>query len=1161
MKKHAQSLAVVLLAAALLLVPGLAVLPPVPAKAASAAAPRAPDFFWQNPLPQGNALQDVSAADARTAWAVGDTGTILMTADAGASWRAQDVSTTSSLHGVSAIDAHTAWVCGEDNVVLRTTDGGRNWASVLPDIQGDFYSVSALNGQVAWIAGNNQGIALIQKTTDGGQTWADQSPLDYGINDISAVDAGVVWAVTWRGTFYSSTDGGDSWNQADSPVGSIHNRVQAFSATRAYAVTDYGYFVKTTDGVNFTATEVTPGRNLKSLTFSSPQTGWVVGDDGYIGVTNDGGAGWAVQASGITDVLLGIGRCETGQLFACGSSGQLLRAELPAGPWTRLGSGDTDDLHGMTSAGDRTAWACGLDGTILHTADGGASWVPQNSGVSTLINVIDASSTEVAWACGDEGALVRTNDGGGSWHRVDPGPLKGVNAYSVSCLGWDSAWVSGGNGIVMKTSDGGASWERFDQGSRGTLIVNAVDARTAYCVRQADDIITQTVDGGATWIRRRLVFTGHSVSLNNLCVVDEKTAYATAWVVETGMLGDFGMVFKTGDGGATWRATMKTHAPLLLLDVSSRDGINVWATGLFGLTYRSTDGGATWLEQEFIQNDAFFYAAEAVDGQAAWLAGAGGYIVRTTAPQLYSVSPSNGANTGVVDIGDVAGSGFQPGMRLELVRGDRRIEATQVDVGSPYRASCRFDLSGASEGEWDVVATNNNGLSEKLAGGFHVSSRKTWYLAEGSTGLGHLGSFETWVLIQNPGDSPASAKLTYLTPGGKREGPDVVLPPGSRSTVNVADTLPDCWEVSTVVESDVPVVVERAMYWDTPSAYRESAGGSIGTPFASSSWYLAEGSTGFDERGRFDTYITVANPQDAESEVTVTFMTPEGAVAGPTASVGPGTRWTVNAADWVPGRWSVATRVAATVPVVAERSVYWNEAGRARVAAHNSIGAAHPSRRWFLPEGSTGAATNGGFETWIVVQNPGDHRATAALSYQTPSGTVPGPTLSLGPGSRQSVNVADTVPNEYSVSTGIFSNNPVVAERSTYFNTMTTYRQLGQSSLGADAPAVEWNLAEGSTGGDAAGAFETWVLVQNPGDAEARVVLTYMTPEGEKAGPVVMVGAGSRVSVNVAETVAGNWNVSTKVTSSVPVVAEAAVYWNAAGTPKQCAHSSIGYPF
>ncbi|MBK5093542.1 MAG: hypothetical protein JJE48_08510, partial [Actinobacteria bacterium] len=86
----------------------------------------------------------------------------------------------------------------------------------------------------------------------------------------------------------------------------------------------------------------------------------------------------------------------------------------------------------------------------------------------------------------------------------------------------------------------------------------------------------------------------------------------------------------------------------------------------------------------------------------------------------------------------------------------------------------------------------------------------------------------------------------------------------------------------------------------------------------------------------------------------------------------------------------------------------------------------------------------------------------------------------------------------------------------------------------------QWYLAEGSTGGD----FETWVLIQNPGDEAANVEITYMTDSGEIQGPEFSLGAGRRESIYVADTVPGTWEVSTKVESSVPVVAERAVYWN-----------------
>src|ERR1043166_5195450 len=43
-------------------------------------------WFWQNPLPQGNDLFNVAAIDGQHALAIGASGTILQTTDAGTTW-------------------------------------------------------------------------------------------------------------------------------------------------------------------------------------------------------------------------------------------------------------------------------------------------------------------------------------------------------------------------------------------------------------------------------------------------------------------------------------------------------------------------------------------------------------------------------------------------------------------------------------------------------------------------------------------------------------------------------------------------------------------------------------------------------------------------------------------------------------------------------------------------------------------------------------------------------------------------------------------------------------------------------------------------------------------------------------------------------------------
>ena len=97
-----------------------------------------------------------------------------------------------------------------------------------------------------------------------------------------------------------------------------------------------------------------------------------------------------------------------------------------------------------------------------------------------------------------------------------------------------------------------------------------------------------------------------------------------------------------------------------------------------------------------------------------------------------------------------------------------------------------------------------------------------WYLAEGSTG----GGMETFVLIQNPEIVDAVVDVTFQTGSGPvvpaaLQG--LVIPAGSRFTINVGDYVPDEFDVSThVVAIGGEVVCERAMYgggrtWGTDS--------------------------------------------------------------------------------------------------------------------------------------------------------------------------------------------------------------------------------------------------------------------------------------------------------------------------------------------------------
>ncbi len=155
----------------------------------------------------------------------------------------------------------------------------------------------------------------------------------------------------------------------------------------------------------------------------------------------------------------------------------------------------------------------------------------------------------------------------------------------------------------------------------------------------------------------------------------------------------------------------------------------------------------------------------------------------------------------------------------------------------------------------------------------------------------------------------------------------------------------------------------------------------------------------------------------------------------------------------------------------------------------------------------------------------------------TPGGIVPGPTAVLGPGSRKSFDVAQTVPGAWQVSTRVDSNKPVVAERAMYGND----RAWGTDSIGASSPQTDWFLAEGST----APGFETWILVQNPQSVDVGVEITYSTEAGTFPVVWATMASNSRMSFDVSQVVGRKWDVATTVHAALPVIAERAMYGDA----------------
>jgi len=496
-------------------------------------------------------------------------------------------------------------------------------------------------------------------------------------------------------------------------------------------------------------------------------------------------------------------------------------------------------------------------------------------------------------------------------------------------------------------------------------------------------------------------------------------------------------------------------------------------------------------------------------------------------PTITRVSPPSGPSEGGTAI-TITGTHFTPGTTV-LVDGKTAlnsivIDSTTVTAVVPDHPSGPVDVT--------VTAPWPGGGTAVLDHGFRYEAQPfVTYLAEGATG----SFFTTDIILANPHTQPMTATLRLL----REDGGAVVehaetLAPTSVKRVRVNDIpgLPET-AVSTVItnSSDLPLIAERSMFWDG-GYYGGHTEVAVSVP--SAKWYFAEGSQGF-----FDTFVSLANPNTSVVSVTIAFLLEAGAPVVKTYTVAPSSRLTVHAGaiSELHGT-SFGIVVEADAPIVAERGMYF---GSPRFnGGHQSVGVRAPSSTWFHAEGATGEF----FDNYILVSNPNDVGGTVAFRFVLDDGTTITKVKPIGPNARLTVNVESQDPRlaNAAVSTVVTCDVPVISERAMYWPGPFNEWYEAHNSFGIAETGIKWGLAEGRVGGDRA--FETYILLANPGTIDGAVTATFLKPDGTTVTKNYLVRAGSRFNIHVNSMVPElvDTYFGTVITSTVPVAVERAMY-------------------
>ncbi|MEZ0309021.1 MAG: YCF48-related protein [Ramlibacter sp.] len=199
-----------------------------------------------------------------------DKGKLMQSSDGGRNWSSAPVPAgMGSVRDLQFMDGQRGWAVTAQGQLFGTTDGGASW-TLRPDVPGQKIQMVQFHDEKAGLAWVNDGLReSMWRTADGGTTWQLTSlngRATTGVGKILFLDASNVWMVgTGHEGVWRSRDGGKFWDAVTVPVatGSATNTI--------------GFY---------------------DIHFTDAQYGWIVGGQGTVLATVDGGLTWEKQATG-----------------------------------------------------------------------------------------------------------------------------------------------------------------------------------------------------------------------------------------------------------------------------------------------------------------------------------------------------------------------------------------------------------------------------------------------------------------------------------------------------------------------------------------------------------------------------------------------------------------------------------------------------------------------------------------------------------------------------------------------------------------------------------------------------------------------------------------------------------------------------------------------
>jgi photosystem II stability/assembly factor-like uncharacterized protein len=251
---------------------------------------------------------------------------------------------------------------------------------------------------------------------------------------------------------------------------------------------------------------------FRDVFFVNETKGWIVGTDGTLLSTLDGGATWVQTHKFTTDSFLQVHftddntgwiLCER-NIYARGpNASSYLRKTTDGGRnWEKIEfeNAGRERVTKLLFNQWGGAVAFGEGGLFYKLQEDGVTWKQSHTAIHFLLLDGAFGDREIGAISGAGGTILFTENSGLTWEKATLMGDTETRVNSIFFVGPKNGWAVGSNGVIYHSSGGGRLWRQQDSGTRVNLNdVYFTTASNGWAVGD-NGIIVRTRDGGRTWI-------------------------------------------------------------------------------------------------------------------------------------------------------------------------------------------------------------------------------------------------------------------------------------------------------------------------------------------------------------------------------------------------------------------------------------------------------------------------------------------------------------------------------------------------------------------------------------------------------------------------------------------------------------------------------------